>query len=65
MSAFARATSETPGSCTRIWSPPMPCGATMGSETPSSLTRRSMVWSAWRTASSRRDAATGPRIRNV
>ena len=63
MSSLARATSETPGNWTRIWSPPTPWGATIGSATPSSLTRRSMVSSACRTASSRSDCATGARMR--
>jgi hypothetical protein len=52
MISLARATSVTPGICTRIWSP-SPCGATIGSATPSSLTRRSMVCSACATASCR------------
>ena len=43
MISFARSTSVTPGSCTRIWSPFWPCCAMLGSVTPSSLTRRSIV----------------------
>ena len=42
MISLARATSSTPGNWTRIWSCP-PWRATMGSATPSSFTRRSMV----------------------
>ncbi len=42
MISFARSTSVTPGSCTRIWSP-CGCCAMLGSVTPSSLTRRSIV----------------------
>ena len=53
MISFARFTSVTPGSCTRIWSFAVPCGATIGSATPSSFTRRSMVCSACFTDSSR------------
>src|SRR5476651_1062746 len=44
MIPFARSTSVTPGSWTRIWS--APCCAMLGSATPSSLTRRSIVWRA-------------------
>ena len=36
-----------------IWSPDVPYGATIGSDTPSSLTRRSIVWTACVTASAR------------
>jgi hypothetical protein len=52
MISLARFTSVTPGSWTRIWSTVL-CRATIGSETPSSLTRLSIVCSAWFTVSSR------------
>ena len=54
MMFLARFTSATPGNCTMIWSLVVPYGATTGSETPSSLTRRSIVWMAWVTDSARR-----------
>ena len=50
--SLARCTSLTPGSCTRIWSTP-PWRATIGSVTPSSFTRRSIVCRACVTASPR------------
>jgi len=52
MISLARLTSDTPGSCTRIWSASL-WRATMGSATPSSFTRRSMVCRAWFTVLSR------------
>ena len=63
MTSFARSTSETPGSCTRIWS--APCCAMLGSVTPSSFTRRSIVCRACTTASSRSVCAMFGRMRNV
>ena len=65
MMSFARWTSLTPGSCTRIRSPVEPVSATIGSATPSALTRRSIVCSAWRTESRRSCTMTGSRRRNV
>ena len=64
MISLARLTSETPGSCTRIWSA-APWRATIGSATPSSLTRRSMVCSAWFTVSSRSCLTTFGFMRKV
>jgi hypothetical protein len=52
MMSLARATSLTPGICTRISSPD--CRAMLGSVTPSSLTRRSIVSIACSIACSRR-----------
>ena len=63
MISFARSTSSKPGSWTRIWCPPTLYGATIGSATPNSLTRRSIVCSACLTDSSRSDVSTGARIR--
>jgi hypothetical protein len=50
MISFARATSEMPGSWTRISSFDCPYREILGSATPSSLTRRSIVCSACVTA---------------
>ena len=52
MISFARLTSVTPGNWTRIWSAAL-WRAMIGSATPNSLTRRSIVCSAWFTVSSR------------